>query len=532
MGKSSKDKRDAYYRLAKEQGWRARSAFKLMQLDEQYNLLRDVTHVVDLCAAPGSWSQVLSRTLIGGERLGHRAWEDLRAKLAARMRGISDGFPGTDDEEEEDTDDGEYIYEDKEEDEYDGEDWYDHYMGNEIKKKKTKVEKPNDEETEKKTDDGEKNDAPKPDIRIVAIDLQPMSPLPGVTMLQADITHPSTIPLLLSALGVDDPNAVPQPRPVDLVLCDGAPDVTGLHDLDAYVQSTLVAAAQALAVKVLRPGGAFVAKIFRTGASVTLCTMQARVFFREVTVAKPRSSRASSLEAFLVCRDFVPLDSAGGNLIEGWGGKPRPAGVPDDGRPYRPGGDAAWIAPFLACGSLAGWDADASSPLPSGDGAGGAAASLDPVQPPTAPPYARALAARRAAGGAHGKTGKPPVAGASAAAGGEEDGRGLGLDERMASATLDETACPPAGASGVTDGEKDSDKHGFDSLAAPATLAKPKVGTSAITGRDKDGNELTGDDLVASLDPVFREWRASLPEDWVPPDLVDVLFPQRVPSPR
>lgn len=34
MGKSSKDKRDAYYRLAKEQGWRARSAFKLLQLDE------------------------------------------------------------------------------------------------------------------------------------------------------------------------------------------------------------------------------------------------------------------------------------------------------------------------------------------------------------------------------------------------------------------------------------------------------------------------------------------------------------------
>jgi tRNA (cytidine32/guanosine34-2'-O)-methyltransferase len=34
MGKSSKDKRDAYYRLAKEQGWRARSAYKLLQLDE------------------------------------------------------------------------------------------------------------------------------------------------------------------------------------------------------------------------------------------------------------------------------------------------------------------------------------------------------------------------------------------------------------------------------------------------------------------------------------------------------------------
>ncbi|KAL8706091.1 MAG: hypothetical protein Q9225_007984, partial [Loekoesia sp. 1 TL-2023] len=76
MGKSSKDKRDAYYRLAKEQGWRARSAFKLIQLDEQFDLFNRVTRVVDLCAAPGSWSQVLSRVLIKGEGFGRRRWEE------------------------------------------------------------------------------------------------------------------------------------------------------------------------------------------------------------------------------------------------------------------------------------------------------------------------------------------------------------------------------------------------------------------------------------------------------------------------
>ena len=63
MGASTKDKRDIYYRLAKEQGWRARSAFKLLQIDEVYHILDGVRHVVDLCAAPGSWSQVLSRRL-------------------------------------------------------------------------------------------------------------------------------------------------------------------------------------------------------------------------------------------------------------------------------------------------------------------------------------------------------------------------------------------------------------------------------------------------------------------------------------
>lgn len=40
MGKASKDKRDAYYRLAKEQGWRARSVYKLMQIDEQFEIFK------------------------------------------------------------------------------------------------------------------------------------------------------------------------------------------------------------------------------------------------------------------------------------------------------------------------------------------------------------------------------------------------------------------------------------------------------------------------------------------------------------
>ena len=40
MGRSSKDKRDVYYRLAKEEGWRARSAFKLLQINEEFNIFK------------------------------------------------------------------------------------------------------------------------------------------------------------------------------------------------------------------------------------------------------------------------------------------------------------------------------------------------------------------------------------------------------------------------------------------------------------------------------------------------------------
>ena len=63
MGRSSKDKRDIYYRNAKEEGWRARSAYKLLQLDETFHFFEGVHNAVDLCAAPGSWSQVLSSKL-------------------------------------------------------------------------------------------------------------------------------------------------------------------------------------------------------------------------------------------------------------------------------------------------------------------------------------------------------------------------------------------------------------------------------------------------------------------------------------
>ncbi|MCJ1340170.1 hypothetical protein MMC09_005464 [Bachmanniomyces sp. S44760] len=366
MGKSSKDKRDAYYRLAKEQGWRARSAFKLIQIDEQFNLFNGVTRVVDLCAAPGSWSQVLSRVLIRGESFGRRAWEEKQEREERIISG----------------------------------------------------ENPKEIPPEEKL-------KPRKDVKIVAIDLQPMSPLEGITTLKGDITHPSTIPRILRALDPDtyDPDSTSAygSRPIDLVLSDGAPDVTGLHDLDIYVQSQLLFSALNLALRVLKPGGKFVAKIFR-GKDVDLIYCQLRCFFSRVHCAKPRSSRASSLEAFVVCEGFsMPK----GYKIDpsapiGLGTSlPKREGPPADNpsnwkdgqkRTVRDDGvtvlefqsdeehASRWIAPFVACGDLSAFDADATYHLPKDR------ISLDPIQPPTAPPYKRALELRRQQGGLYGKT--------------------------------------------------------------------------------------------------------------------------------
>lgn len=380
MGKSSKDKRDAYYRLAKEQGWRARSAFKLIQLDEQFDLFSGVTRVVDLCAAPGSWSQVLSRVLVKGESFGRTAWEE-------KQKREIEIIPGGGEEKE----------------------GVGHQDGG--------VEKP--------VMKGELR--PRKDVKIVAVDLQPMASLEGITSLKGDITTPSTVTRILQALDPDTYVGDAEDsgsHPVDLVLSDGAPDVTGLHDLDIYIQSQLLYSALNLALRILKPGGKFVAKVFR-GKDVDLIYAQLKCFFTSVHCAKPRSSRASSLEAFVVCEGF--------NIPKGYKVDPkRPVGlgaqvpVPekkekdkerfDSGgqrRTFRADGVSElefesdeeenrnrWIAPFVACGDLSAWDADATYHLPKDR------VSLEPVQPPTAPPYKRALELRRQQGGLYGKTSK------------------------------------------------------------------------------------------------------------------------------
>ena len=359
MGKSSKDKRDAYYRLAKEQNWRARSAFKLIQIDEQFDLFSyedptQCTRVVDLCAAPGSWSQVLSRVLIKGESFGRRAWIEKQTRSRKMQRSLEESIESMD-------------------------------LGAEAAELK-----------------------PRDNVKIVAVDLQPMAHLDGITQLKADITHPSTVPLILNALDAKFDESNDHHR-VDLVISDGAPDVTGLHDLDIYIQSQLLHSALALAIKVLRPGGKFVAKIFR-GRNVDLIYAQLKLVFERVHVAKPRSSRASSLEAFVVCENFTPVPGWTPSVGESMKTHEARSVSDKQTRSVREDGVVEisfrdeeqdlkrWVAPFLACGDLSAWDSDATYKLPEGH------ISLPPVQPPTAPPYKEAIERRRAEGGAYGKT--------------------------------------------------------------------------------------------------------------------------------
>ncbi|KAI5644267.1 ftsJ-like methyltransferase domain-containing protein [Phthorimaea operculella] len=281
MGKTSKDKRDIYYRLAKEEGWRARSAFKLLQINEEYNIFHQVLRAVDLCAAPGSWSQVLTKKL-------------------------------------------------------------------------------------------HENAVNPEDVKIVAVDLQAMAALPGVKQIQGDITKVSTANEIIKEF---------EGQKSDLVVCDGAPDVTGLHDIDEYIQSQLLLAALNITTHVLKLGGTFVAKIFR-GKDVTLLYSQLKQFFEFVTVSKPRSSRNSSIEAFVVCQNYRPPEGYEPTMVN-----------PLLDHKYcdfnQLTGPNRFIVPFNACGDISAYDSDASYTL--NKPGQSEYAYREPVQGPINPPYKEIL---------------------------------------------------------------------------------------------------------------------------------------------
>ena len=124
-----------------------------------------------------------------------------------------------------------------------------------------------------------------------------MAPIPGVHFIQGDITEPKTFHQISAT--------IPKDQLSDLEVCDGAPDVTGFHDIDFYIQSQLLVAALNIGLHSLKLNGVFIAKIFRGHHDFFLFS-QFKMFFNDVELYKPHSSRESSAEHFIVGRGFNP----------------------------------------------------------------------------------------------------------------------------------------------------------------------------------------------------------------------------------
>jgi 23S rRNA (uridine2552-2'-O)-methyltransferase len=186
---------DPYVIRAKAEGYRSRAAYKLIELDAKFNLLRGVKTVVDLGIAPGGWSQVVRK----------------RAPAA----------------------------------------------------------------------------------KVAGIDLLPTDAIEGVTILQMDFTTDEADEALREALG----------GPADLVLSDMAANTVGHPQTDHLRTMGLVEAGLAFAIEVLRPGGAYVAKVLAGGTDTQLLAELKR-HFTTVKHAKPPASRKGSSEWYVVAQGF------------------------------------------------------------------------------------------------------------------------------------------------------------------------------------------------------------------------------------
>jgi len=129
---------------------------------------------------------------------------------------------------------------------------------------------------------------------VIASDILPMDPIPGVDFVQGDFTEDEVFERLLELLG---------DRQADVVISDMAPNMSGMAAVDIPRAMGLVELALDMARQVLRPGGMFVAKVFQgEGFDALLADM--RDSFRTVVSRKPDSSRARSREVYLVGKGF------------------------------------------------------------------------------------------------------------------------------------------------------------------------------------------------------------------------------------
>ena len=186
---------DPYVKRAKAENYRSRAAYKLIELDERFGLLKGVRAVVDLGIAPGGWSQVVKRKI--------------------------------------------------------------------------------------------------PQAGVVGIDLLPTDPIEGVTILEMDFMAEHAPERLKEALG----------GPADLVLSDMAANTVGHQQTDHLRTMALVEAGLGFAVEVLRPGGAYVAKVLAGGADNQLVAEMKR-HFTAVKHAKPPASRKGSSEWYVIAQGF------------------------------------------------------------------------------------------------------------------------------------------------------------------------------------------------------------------------------------
>lgn len=132
--------------------------------------------------------------------------------------------------------------------------------------------------------------------RVIASDILPMDQLAGVDFIQGDFTEEAVFEQLLEVL---------DGQPLDLVLSDMAPNMSGVNAVDQPRSMYLVELALDMALRVLAPGGAFVTKVFQ-GEGFDDWHREVRDSFERIATRKPQASRPRSREVYVVARGLRP----------------------------------------------------------------------------------------------------------------------------------------------------------------------------------------------------------------------------------
>lgn len=130
--------------------------------------------------------------------------------------------------------------------------------------------------------------------QVFALDILPMEEVPGVQFILGDFRELETLEKLLIAL---------DNRPVDIIISDMAPNLSGMSGIDQPRAMYLAELALELLNKVLKPGGSLVMKLFQ-GEGFEVFLKDLRKYFNKVLIRKPPASKAKSAEVYLVCKDF------------------------------------------------------------------------------------------------------------------------------------------------------------------------------------------------------------------------------------
>lgn len=130
--------------------------------------------------------------------------------------------------------------------------------------------------------------------KVIASDILPMDALPDVDFIQGDFTEESVFDEIMGIIA---------DRPVDVVISDMAPNLSGVASADQAGSIYLIELALDMAQQVLKPKGSFVAKAFQ-GEGYEEFVKEVRNHFDSVVIRKPEASRARSREVYVVGRGF------------------------------------------------------------------------------------------------------------------------------------------------------------------------------------------------------------------------------------